>query len=106
MVLDPRELLAADEDVLVQASVLLQILFVVAVGLLVYRVWRERRGEIETWPGRAQAVFYGAPALILADIAAYWFTRPKGLDALAFFLVLGICAFSMFRVWRDQHSYS
>ena len=94
------------ESVLVQLSVLLQVVFAVAVAIFVYTVWRERRGEIELWPLRARAAFYGGAALVLADIAAYWYARPSGPAALAFFLVLGVCGFSMFRVWREQHTYS
>jgi cytochrome c oxidase assembly factor CtaG len=94
------------ESALVQISILLQILFAVAVAIFVYTFWRERRGEIELWPLRARTALYGAAGLILADIGAYWYFRPSGPSALAFFLVLGICGFSMFRVWRDQHTYS
>jgi hypothetical protein len=94
------------ESVLVQLSVLLQVVFAVAVAIFVYTAWRERRGEIELWPLRARAAFYGGAALVLADIAAYWYARPSGPAALAFFLVLGVCGFSMFRVWREQHTYS
>ena len=91
---------------LVQASVLLQALFVVVVGIFVYTTWRERRHEIEMWPLRARTAFYGAAALILADIGAFWYQRPSGSSALAFFLVLGVCGFTMFRVWREQHTYA
>ena len=94
------------ESALVQLSVLLQVLFVVAIGIFVYTTWRERRHEIELWPLRARVAFYGGAGLILADIAAFWYDQPSGPAALAFFLVLGICGFAMFRVWRDQHTYS
>jgi small-conductance mechanosensitive channel len=94
------------ESALVQLSVLLQVLFVVAIAIFVYTTWRERRHEIELWPLRARISFYGAAGLILADIAAFWYDRPSGPAALAFFLVLGISGFAMFRVWRDQHTYS
>ena len=94
------------EATLVALSILLQLAFVLAIAFFVYVVWRERRSEIETWPPRTKAAFYGAALLIVADIAAYWYERPSGPDALAFFLVLGICGFSMFRIWRDQHTYS
>jgi hypothetical protein len=40
------------------------------------------------------------------DIGVYWFDRPTGLDALAFLLVLGLAAFSMYRIWRDQRTYA
>src|ERR671923_241970 len=77
-----------------------------ALAFFVYLVWRERRSEIGEWPKRPRAVFYGAALLIVADIGAYWYDRPGGPDALAFFLVLGFCAFAMWRIWRDQHTYS
>jgi hypothetical protein len=93
------------ESALVAASVVLQICFALAISFFVYRLWRERRGQIAMWPLRAQVSFYGAAALILADIGSFWYWRPHGPAALAFFLVLGICGFSMFRIWRDQHTY-
>ena len=93
-------------SVLVQVSLLLQIAFVVVLAIFLYRLWRERRHEIELWPARARFAFYGAAALILADFVAFWVWRPSGPAALAFFLVLGICGFTMYRVWRDQHSYA
>ena len=91
---------------LVALSLLAQIAFLLAIAFFVYLVWRERRGEIEMWPARARASFYGAAVLIVLDIVAYWLERPSGPDALAFVLVLGICAFSMYRVWRDQRTYA
>lgn len=93
------------EQTLVALSILLQIAFLLAVAFFVYLVWRERRSEIETWPARAKASFYGAALLIAADVGAYWLDRPTGLDAVAFVLVLLIGAFAMVRVWRDQHTY-
>jgi small-conductance mechanosensitive channel len=85
---------------------LAQIAFFLAIAFFVYLVWRERRSDIESWSTRARVAFYGAAALIVLDLAAFFLTSPSGRDALAFFLVLIICGFAMFRVWRDQHSYS
>jgi hypothetical protein len=93
-------------SILVQLSVVLQILFLIAVAIFVYTFWRERRGEIELWPLRARTALYGAAGLILADVGAYWYDRPSGPPALAFFLVLAISGFTIFRVWRDQRTYS
>jgi small-conductance mechanosensitive channel len=84
---------------------LAQIAFFLAIAFFVYLVWRERRSDIESWSTRARVAFYGAAALIVVDLAAFFLTSPSGRDALAFFLVLIICGFAMFRVWRDQHSY-
>ena len=91
---------------LVALSLLLQIGFLLAVAFFVYLLWRERRAEIEVWPARAKASFYGAALLIVLDVGAYWLDRPSGLDAVAFVLVLLIAGFAMVRVWRDQHTYS
>lgn len=93
------------EATLVALRALIGILFVLAIGFFVYRVWRENRSSIATWSARAQVVFYGAAALILVDLAAAWWGGIPGLRLLAFLAVLGLCGFAMWRVWRDQHSY-
>jgi hypothetical protein len=85
---------------------LAQIAFFLAIAFFIYLLWRERRSDIDTWSTRAKAAFYGAAVLIVVDLGAFFLSRPSGRDLLAFFLVLIICAFAMFRVWRDQHSYS
>jgi hypothetical protein len=82
------------------------IAFFLAVAFFVYLVWRERRGDISLWSTRSQVVFYGAALLIVADLAAFFWRGVSGPDALAFFVVLGLCGFSMYRVWRDQRTYS
>ncbi|MBD0329647.1 MAG: hypothetical protein ICV64_06045 [Thermoleophilia bacterium] len=93
---------------LIALSLLLRIVFFLAITFFLYLLWRDRlRGDIETWSTRAKAVFYGAVALIVADLAAFfWPGRTTvGPDALAFLLVLALAGFSMWRVWRDEHSY-
>jgi len=83
-----------------------QIAFFLAIAFFIYLVWRERRSDIDTWSTRAKAAFYAAAVLIVVDVGLFIIARPSGRSALAFFLVLIICGFAMFRVWRDQHSYS
>jgi hypothetical protein len=87
--------------------IVLRVLFLIAIGFLLYTLWRNNRTEIEVWPRRAQVVFYGAAVLGVVDVAAAFVTDfpSGGLEALVFFLVLAACAFAMIRVWRDQHSY-
>ena len=85
--------------------VIARIAFLVAIAFFLFLLWREHRSDIETWSGRARAVFYGAAALIVVDIAAISFVRESGLDAVAFVLVLAAAGFAMWRTWRDQHSY-
>jgi hypothetical protein len=87
--------------------IILRVLFLIAIGFLLYVLWRNNRTEIETWPRRAQVVFYGGALVAMVDVAAAFVTSfpSGGLEALVFFLVLAACAFAMVRVWRDQHSY-
>jgi preprotein translocase subunit SecE len=87
--------------------IILRVLFLIAIGFVLYTLWRNNRTEIEVWPRRAQLVFYGAAVLAVVDVAAAFVTDfpNSGLEALVFFLVLAACAFAMIRVWRDQHSY-
>jgi hypothetical protein len=94
------------QSTLVAVSALLQIAFAIALAIFVYRVWRKRRHEISMWSARARTAFYGAAGLIVVDIGAFWYARPSGPDALAFFLVLGIGGFALWRIWRDEHTYA
>ena len=87
-------------------QLLARIAFFLAVAFFIYLVWRERRGDIATWSGRSQAVFYGGALLIVVDLGVYFLVGASGPDALAFLLVLALAGFSMFRVWRDERRYS
>lgn len=92
------------ETTLSAIGALVRIAFFLAIALFVYMVWRERRAEIAMWSTRAQFAFYGAALLVVADIGAYIYASPGGLDAVAFILVLALCGFTMWRVWRDQNT--
>ena len=81
------------------------IAFFLAIAFFVYLLWRDRRGEIDTWPGHAKLAFYGGALLIVVALGGYFVGHPSGLDALAFLLVLLISGFAMWRVWRDQHTF-
>jgi len=95
------------EATLIALSMILRIAFFLAIAFFVFLMWRERRDDIDTWSGRAKTVFYGAALLVVADVGA-WIVRGfgSGPDALAFLLVLGLCGFAMWRVWRDEHTYA
>jgi hypothetical protein len=93
------------EQTLAALYLIAGVAFFLAIAFFVYLVWRERRGDISTWSTRAQAVFYGAAVLIVADLGVFFWRGVSGPDALAFFVVIGLCGFSMYRVWRDEHSY-
>ena len=100
------------EETLFALSLLLQIAFFLAVAFFIYLIWRERRGDIAMWSRRAQVVFYGAALLIVANLGAAFyrgggslFGGLSGFDAIAFLVVFALAGFSMWRVWRDEHTY-
>ena len=93
------------ETTLVSLRVLASIAFFIAVAVFIYLMWRERRSDISMWSGRARFAFYGAALLIVAALGLFFWSGVSGRSALAFFLILGLSAFSMYRVWRDQHTY-
>jgi fucose 4-O-acetylase-like acetyltransferase len=95
------------EQTLASLYLLARIAFFLAIAFVVYLFWRERRSDIASWSRRAQLVFYGAGALIVADLAVFFWPgrTTAGLDAVAFLLVLGLAGFSMWRIWREEHSY-
>ena len=98
---------AGAEAGLAYVFLVLQILFLVAIAIALYRLWRRNRQEISVWSARARVVFYAAAILAIADIvASFVLPYPSGgLESLVFFAVLAACAFSMWRIWRDEHTY-
>lgn len=96
------------QGALLSLSIILRIVFFIAIAVVLYMFWRDRmRHEIETWSDRSRWVFYGSALLIVVDFAAYfWPGRTTvGLDALSFILVLILCGYAMWRVWRSERSY-
>jgi hypothetical protein len=97
-------------NVVASLNAILSIVFFLALALVLYLLWRDRlRHDIESWSTRSKRVFYGAGAVIIADLAVpFWPDNEplRGWQAIVFLLTLGICGFAMWRVWRDEHSYS
>ena len=91
--------------VLISLGILLRIAFLLAIAFFVFLMWRERRDEIATWPGRARFALYGAALLIAFDLLVFGFWGAGGLGAVAFLLVLIICGYAGYRAWRSQHTY-
>jgi small-conductance mechanosensitive channel len=92
-------------NVLASLAILARIAFLLAIAFFFYLMWRERRDEIATWPGHARLALYGAAILIAFDLLVFGFWGASGLGAVAFVLVLGVCGYAAYRVWRNQHTY-
>ncbi len=94
------------QNTLTALFLLARIAMFLAIAFFVYLVWRERRSAIAAWPERARVTFYGAALLIVVDLIAWSFVRRRALDDFAFVVVILCCGFAMWRVWRDQTTYS
>jgi hypothetical protein len=93
------------ETALATAGELVKVAFFIVIGVVAYFFWRDfGRREIETWPARTARVFYAALGLFVLDLGWYLVVGVTGRDALAFFVVAGICAYVAVRTWREQKS--
>jgi hypothetical protein len=96
------------EGALVSLSLILRIVFFIALAVVGYMFWRDRlRHEIETWSERSRRVFYGSALLILVDLGAYFWPgrSTAGLATFAFIAVLILAGYAMWRVWHAERSY-
>ena len=82
-----------------------QIAFFLAIAFFLYLFWRDRRSEIETWPGRVRFAFYGGALVILAAIGLYLVIGASGLEALALLVTIALSGVAMWRAWKSQHTY-
>ncbi len=93
------------EPVLAAVGGLVSIAFFLAIAFFLFLLWRERRGDLEAWSDRNRRLFYAAIILAVVDIGTLIGLGASGRDALAFFLVLGACAWVVLRTWRLEHRY-
>lgn len=93
------------EESLVTAGALVRVAFFLAIAFFLFLVWRERRGDLEAWTELSRWTFYAAVGLAVVDVAALIVLGPRGLDAVAFVVVLLACAYAVVRVWRREHTY-
>ena len=91
---------------LLAIAMLMRIAFFLAVAFFIYLMWRDRRGEIESWSRRERIVFYGSALLIVAAVGLYFWHGFPGYEQLGFLGIAAGCGYAMFRVWRGRHSYS
>ena len=94
------------ESVLATVGGLMVPLLKMPAATILVLMWRDRRSDIECGNDRSRNVFYAAIVLAVVDIGAFIGLSPSGPDALAFFLVLGGCAYAVVRIWREEHRYS
>jgi hypothetical protein len=84
-----------------------QIAFFLAIAFFLYLLWRDKREVIGMWGARSRVVFYGAVALAVANLGISILTAyPEGgLQTLGFVGVFVACGYSLWRIWRQEHTY-
>jgi hypothetical protein len=84
-----------------------QIAFFLAIAFFLFLLWRDRRDEISMWGTPSRLVFYGAVVLAAVNLAVSILTAyPNGgLEVLVFIAVFVACGYSLWRVWRREHTY-
>jgi hypothetical protein len=93
------------EPVIATVGGLVRIAFFLAIAFFLFLLWRERRGDFEAWSDRNRRLFYAAIVLAVVDVGMLIGLGTDGRDALAFFLVLGACAWVVLRTWRLERDY-
>jgi len=95
------------EQTLSALFILARVAFFLAIAYFIFLTWRDRREEISVWSARSRVVFYGSALLMVVNVGARFFVPVgNGLSLLAFLAVFGCGGFAMWRVWRDEHTYS
>ena len=93
------------EGVIFSLALIFRFVFFIAIAIVLYMFWRDRmRHDIETWSDRSRWVFYGSALLIILDLAVFFWpgSSLSGFAALSFVLVLMLCGYAMYRVWRSE----
>jgi predicted PurR-regulated permease PerM len=97
--------LASLEESVATASALVSIAFFLAIAFFLFLVWRDRRGEIDTWGPTSQRAFYAAIVLAVVDIGVLIALGANGPESVVFVVVLAACAYTIVRIWRREHRY-
>jgi hypothetical protein len=86
---------------------LLTILFFAAIALLVYRLYREHRFELDTLDSKQRLVLYGSVGLaILTFTGTARLFDQGGIGVLVWVVLLAACSYGVFWVWTQYRSYS
>ncbi|HEX5309964.1 MAG TPA: hypothetical protein VFW38_12900 [Solirubrobacteraceae bacterium] len=83
----------------------LWVLFMSGLGYLCYRMYRQRRVDLYGLGGRYRTILYGSLAAGYAVIAARTRMWETGAGELAWFAVIGTCAWGLLVVYRYVRAY-
>jgi hypothetical protein len=88
------------------AGTLLTILLFTAMAMLVYRLYREHRFELDSLTSRQRLVLYGSVGVaFLTLLATNRLFNQGGVGVLLWLALLAACSYGLFWVWTQYRSY-
>lgn len=89
------------------ALTLLSVFFFASVAFMGYRLFHQFRFELEGLEDRQRLVLYGSVGLAFLTIcASQRMFDSGGFGVLAWFALLGICAYGLYWVWTGYRRYA
>jgi hypothetical protein len=89
------------------ALALLSIVFLTAIALLGYRLYRQYHLDIDTLEPNARLALYGSIGLaILTVVATDRLFDTGGAGIILWFALLALCSYGIYWVWLQYRSYS
>jgi hypothetical protein len=73
--------------------------------LLAYRVWRENRGTFSLMSTKLRLALYGSVVGLVVVIASSSLWVHDLISSLLFFLLIGVFAYVIWRVWEESRRY-
>jgi hypothetical protein len=86
---------------------LLSVVFLAAIAVLGYRLYGQYRLDIDTLEPNTRLALYGSVGLaILTVVATDRLFDVGGAGIVAWFALLALCSYGIYRVWVQYRSYS
>ena len=87
-------------------AAVLSTLILVSIVVLIARVYRERRLDLDSLGDRWRGVLYGALGVIVLAMAARDRLVETGGGTLLWIAALGVASYSLYLVWRRYREYA
>jgi hypothetical protein len=83
----------------------LWVVFAAGLAFLGYRLYRERRVDLDSLGDRHRALLYGAIAIVFATVAAQPRMWQTAFGEFAWFVLIGFAVYTLVAVYRYSRTY-
>lgn len=88
-------------EVIWYLSLALRVAILAGLAYFAYTLWRNNRSRLQWLSRRQKALFYGAAAVIVLAVLASFLLPLTLLSSILLLLIVGACAFGMWRIYQD-----